>query len=57
MTSCWSTKEKLLELFTGRVEEDVIELLIQNRDKNCKIQFTTFMLSLTLLRILFYFID
>lgn len=34
--SCLNTKEDLLKLFTGFVDQDVIEMVIESRNNDCK---------------------
>lgn len=34
--SLMNSKEDLLKLFSGHVDLDVIELMIENRNNNCK---------------------
>ena len=34
--SCLNTKENLFELFTGRIDFDIIEILLENRNNDCK---------------------
>jgi len=34
--SCLNTKEDLLNLFTGHVDHDVIEMVIESRNNDCK---------------------
>lgn len=36
--SCLNTKEDLLKLFTGRVDQDVIEIIIESRNNDCKLK-------------------
>lgn len=33
--SCMNSKEDLLKLFSGHVDLDVIEMMIDNRNNNC----------------------
>lgn len=35
--TCWDTKEKLVEFFTGRIEKDVIDIVIESRFNDCKL--------------------
>lgn len=34
--SCLNTKEDLLKIFTGQVDRDVIEMVIESRNNDCK---------------------
>lgn len=34
--SCLNTKEDLFKLFTGHIDDDVIEMVIESRNNDCK---------------------
>lgn len=37
MTCYWNTKEKLVKIFTGHIDEDVIDIVIESRNNDSKL--------------------